>query len=182
MVQSSILKKLSDLGQSVWYDNISRELIQNGGLGNIVASGVTGLTSNPSIFEKSISSSSIYDGDIESLALKGLEDEEIFETLAISDIQAAADLLKGVYHATSGSDGFVSLEVNPHLATDTNGTIEEARKLFNAVDRFKLNPMFNVIIIVNNSDENIFIDSRTRKVLKNVKNYDENFLITMRYY
>jgi len=138
MVQSSILKKLSDLGQSVWYDNISRELIQNGGLGNIVASGVTGLTSNPSIFEKSISSSSIYDGDIESLALKGLEDEEIFETLAISDIQAAADLLKGVYHATSGSDGFVSLEVNPHLATDTNGTIEEARKLFNAVDRSNL--------------------------------------------
>ena len=135
MVQSPILKKLSDLGQSVWYDNISRELIRNGGLGDIVASGVTGLTSNPSIFEKSISSSSIYDGDIESLARKGLEDEEIFETLAISDIQAAADLLHGVYHATAGSDGFVSLEVNPHLAMDTNGTIEEARKLFGAVER-----------------------------------------------
>ena len=135
MTQSLVLKKLSDLGQSVWYDNISRELIQNGGLREIVESGVTGLTSNPSIFEKAISTSSIYDNDIESLARDDFTEEEIFEALAISDIKAAADLLGDVYHAAGGMDGFVSLEVNPHLATDTNGTIEEARKLFGAVDR-----------------------------------------------
>ena len=135
MPQSLILKKLSDLGQSVWYDNISRELIQSGGLGAIVANGVTGLTSNPSIFEKAISTSSVYDSDIESLARNDLRDDEIFEALAISDIQDAADLLSDIYHATGQTDGFVSLEVNPHLATDTKGTIKEARKLFQAVDR-----------------------------------------------
>ena len=135
MAQSLILKKLSDLGQSVWYDNISRELIQSGGLGEIVENGVTGLTSNPSIFEKAISTSSVYDSDIESLARNDLRDDEIFEALAISDIQDAADLLSDIYHATGQTDGFVSLEVNPHLATDTKGTIKEARKLFQAVDR-----------------------------------------------
>ena len=135
MPQSLILKKLSDLGQSVWYDNISRELIQSGGLGEIVENGVTGLTSNPSIFEKAISTSSVYDSDIESLARNDLRDDEIFEALAISDIQDAADLLSDIYHATGQTDGFVSLEVNPHLATDTKGTIKEARKLFQAVDR-----------------------------------------------
>ena len=135
MPQSLILKKLSDFGQSVWYDNISRELIQSGGLGAIVANGVTGLTSNPTIFEKAISTSSVYDSDIESLARKDLRDDEIFEALAISDIQDAADLLSDIYHATGQTDGFVSLEVNPHLATDTKGTIKEARKLFQAVDR-----------------------------------------------
>ena len=135
MPQSLILKKLSDLGQSVWYDNISRELIQSGGLGEIVENGVTGLTSNPSIFEKAISTSSVYDSDIESLARNDLRDDEIFEALAISDIQDAADLLSDIYHATGQTDGFVSLEVNPHLATDTRGTIKEARKLFQAVDR-----------------------------------------------
>ena len=135
MTQSLILKKLSDLGQSAWYDNISRELIQNGGLSEIVASGVTGLTSNPSIFEKAISTSSIYDIDIESLARDNFTDQEIFEALAISDIRAAADLLGDIYHATGGRDGFGSLEVNPHLATDTSGTIEEARKLSGAVNR-----------------------------------------------
>ena len=117
MPQSLILKKLSDFGQSVWYDNISRELIQSGGLGEIVENGVTGLTSNPSIFEKAISTSSVYDSDIESLARNDLRDDEIFEALAISDIQDAADLLSDIYHATGQTDGFVSLEVNPHLAT-----------------------------------------------------------------
>ena len=135
MPQSLILKKLSDFGQSVWYDNISRELIQSGGLGEIVENGVTGLTSNPSIFEKAISTSSVYDSDIESLARNDLRDDEIFEALAISDIQDAADLLSDIYHATGQTDGFVSLEVNPHLAMDTKGTIKEARKLFQAVDR-----------------------------------------------
>ena len=89
MPQSLILKKLSDFGQSVWYDNISRELIQSGGLGEIVENGVTGLTSNPSIFEKAISTSSVYDSDIESLARNDLRASEIFEALAISDILTA---------------------------------------------------------------------------------------------
>ncbi len=107
MPQSLILKKLSDLGQSVWYDNISRELIQSGGLGEIVENGVTGLTSNPSIFEKAISTSSVYDSDIESLARNDLRNDEIFEALAISDIQDAADLLSDIYHATGQTEGFV---------------------------------------------------------------------------
>ncbi len=135
MSESSVLNKLQTLGQSVWYDNISRELLENGGLKDIIASGVRGLTSNPSIFQKAISTSSVYDSDIKMQAGRDRSDIEIFESLAIDDIRAAADMLHDVYVSSGGADGFASLEVNPHLADDTVKTVEEARRLFAAVNK-----------------------------------------------
>ena len=135
MIKSDKLSKLSQLGQSIWYDNLSRELLQDGSLGNLIKSGVLGLTSNPSIFEKAISSSSIYDNDIKLLSDSNKSDIEIYENLAISDIQSAADILFDTYLATNKNDGFVSLEVNPHLAHDTLGTILEAKRLYEEVNR-----------------------------------------------
>ena len=91
------LVKLNNLGQSVWYDNLSREMIANGELKKIIDSGVRGLTSNPSIFEKAISSSEIYDEDIKKLISRDLSDLEIYENLAVQDIKSAADLLKPTF-------------------------------------------------------------------------------------
>ena len=135
MSESETLAKLNNLGQSVWYDNIDRRLIQNGELSEIISTGVRGLTSNPSIFEKAISSSDVYDSDIEIMSRQGKSTSEIFEALAVSDIRNAAEILSNVYSESNGADGFVSLEVNPHLANDTNGTVEEARRLFKAVNK-----------------------------------------------
>ena len=135
MSESQTLTELNNLGQSVWYDNIDRRLIQSGELSRIISTGIRGLTSNPSIFEKAISSSDIYDSDIEIMSRQGKSTSEIFEALAVSDIRNAAEILSNVYSETNGADGFVSLEVNPHLANDTNGTVEEARRLFKAVNK-----------------------------------------------
>ncbi len=135
MSESGTLAKLINLGQSVWYDNIDRKLIQNGEISGLISTGVRGLTSNPSIFEKAISSSDVYDSDIEIMSRQGKSASEIFESLAVSDIRNAAEILSSVYSETNGADGFVSLEVNPHLANDTNGTVEEARRLFKAVNK-----------------------------------------------
>ena len=135
MTESNVLNKLSELGQSVWYDNISRELIQGGQLAEIVSSGVKGLTSNPSIFEKAVASSSIYDSDISDFNHEDVSDIDVYEAIAIADIKSAADVLMSQYQFTNGENGFVSLEVNPHLANDTDGTIKEARRLFIDVDR-----------------------------------------------
>ena len=135
MTESNVLNKLSELGQSVWYDNISRELIQGGQLAEIVSSGVKGLTSNPSIFEKAVASSSIYDSDISDFNHEDVSDIDVYEAIAIADIKSAADVLMSQYQFTNGKNGFVSLEVNPHLANDTDGTIREARRLFIDVDR-----------------------------------------------
>ena len=135
MTESSVLNKLSELGQSVWYDNISRELIQDGQLAEIVSSGVKGLTSNPSIFEKAVASSSIYDSDISNFNHGDVSDIDVYEAIAITDIRSAADVLMSQYQLTNGENGFVSLEVNPHLANDTDATIREARRLFIDVDR-----------------------------------------------
>ncbi len=132
------LVKLNNLGQSVWYDNLSREMIANGELKKIIDSGVRGLTSNPSIFEKAISSSEIYDEDIKKLISKDLSDLEIYENLAVQDIKSAADLLKPTFETSNKSDGFVSLEVNPHLANDSKGTIEEAKRLVSQINRDNL--------------------------------------------
>ncbi len=123
------------LGQSTWYDNISRGLISSGGLQRMLESGVTGLTSNPSIFEKSISGTTDYDDALSELAKRSDTAKDIFESLAIEDIRDAADLLRPVYDRTGGVDGYVSLEVGPELAHDTEETVAEARRLFHAVDR-----------------------------------------------
>ena len=129
------IQKLRRLGQSVWYDNVYRSLIESGGLAELVESGVTGLTSNPTIFEKAISSSDDYDASLLAGAKAGLPAEALAESLAVEDIRAAADVLRPVYDSSGGADGFASLEVNPHLARDTERTVSEARRLFAALDK-----------------------------------------------
>ena len=129
------IKELKALGQSVWFDNIYRGLITSGELQRLIDLGVTGLTSNPTIFEKAVSGSSDYDDSMLARSRDGDDARGVFEALAIEDIRAAADLLKPVYEGTGGADGFASLEVNPHLAHDTKGTVAEARRLFATLDR-----------------------------------------------
>ena len=135
MPRSANLLALKELGQSVWYDNISRELLVSGGLKEILDWGVVGLTSNPSIFEKAISSSQVYDSAIQNMEVETYSDIEVFEKLAVADIQDAADLLADTYKKTDAKNGYVSLEVNPHLANDTDKTVAEAERLYKEVDR-----------------------------------------------
>ena len=129
------LHDLDRLGQSIWYDNIRRALLDSGELQALVDAGVTGVTSNPSIFEKAIAGSADYDEALGELVIEGLSEIELYETLAIEDIQRAADILRPVYDRTHGVDGYVSLEVSPTLAHDTEGTIADARRLHAALDR-----------------------------------------------
>jgi transaldolase/glucose-6-phosphate isomerase len=129
------LHELAELGQSVWYDNIRRALLDHGDLQALVETGVKGVTSNPSIFEKAIAGSADYDEALEELVREGRSDTELYEALVIEDIQRAADILRPVYDRTEGVDGYVSLEVSPSLAHDTEGTITEARRLFASIDR-----------------------------------------------
>ena len=129
------INQLADLGQAIWLDFISRKFVRQGGLQAWVDQGVRGVTSNPTIFEKAISGSADYDPDLEKLAREGKSVPEIFDRLAIDDIRQAADILRPVYDATIGADGFVSLEVNPELAHDTDKTISEAMRLWATVDR-----------------------------------------------
>ena len=132
---TTTLHRLQALGQSVWFDDISRGLIRSGGLQKLIDLGVTGLTSNPTIFEKAVSGGADYDDGLRDLAEQGLSAGEIYERLTIEDIRSAADLLRPVYDRTDGADGYASLEVNPHLAHDTGTTISEAGRLFAALDR-----------------------------------------------
>jgi transaldolase len=130
------LVELTQLGQSIWYDNIERKLIQSGELRRLIDEDeLRGVTSNPAIFEKAISGSDLYKDQLEELARQGKTAVEIYEALAISDIQSAADVLRAVHEKTGGTDGFVSLECSPLVAHDTAGTIDEARRLWRAVDR-----------------------------------------------
>ncbi|GAB4189145.1 MAG: hypothetical protein Tsb0015_09690 [Simkaniaceae bacterium] len=130
------LLKLAECGQSYWLDNLTRKKILSGELENRVQKqGLRGVTSNPAIFNKAISQSEDYDSDIQKFSKEGLNAEEIYEKLVIQDIQDACDILKSVYEKTNGVDGFVSLEVSPHLAHHTELTKEDARRLFQEVDR-----------------------------------------------
>ena len=129
------IQGLQALGQSVWYDNIERGQIASGELQRLIDVGITGLTSNPTIFNKAISGSTDYDDALTELARAGKDSSEIYETLAMEDIRAVADLLRPAYERTNGDDGYASLEVNPHLARDTEGTVAEARRLFQELDR-----------------------------------------------
>ncbi len=129
------LKELNRLGQSIWYDNIRRALIDSGELGALIDRGVTGVTSNPSIFEKAIAGSADYDAAIAGMADSDQSAEAIYEALALEDIRQTADLLRPTYDQTQAVDGYVSLEVSPTLAHDTEGTIAAARRLFAALDR-----------------------------------------------
>jgi len=132
------LKKLQDQGQSIWLDYIRRTLITSGELQELIDNdGVRGMTSNPSIFDKSISGTDDYDTSLAAALQKDPDQDTktLFETLAIEDIQMATDALRSVFDASSGADGYVSLEVSPKLAADTDGTIAEAKRLWGAVDR-----------------------------------------------
>jgi len=130
------VKNIHDLGQSIWLDFFDRELMDSGKLQQMIdEDGLTGITSNPSIFEKAVSSSSDYDEDIRTLSKEDKSNEEIFFGFATKDISRATDILKPVYDEARGTDGFVSLEVSPHLANDTEGTIKQARELWKSVDR-----------------------------------------------
>lgn len=129
------LHKLADLGQSIWLDYISRSLIASGELEDLIDQGLRGVTSNPSIFEKAIDESSDYDHELRKLAVQGRSADEIYESLVTDDVRDAVDLMRRVYDATEGLDGYVSLEVNPKLAHDTDGTIAEAQHLYAALDR-----------------------------------------------
>jgi len=132
---SNVIQKLNGQGQSIWCDNLSRAMLDRGELSRLIGLGVVGITSNPTIFMNAIAGSEDYDARIAALAATGLSSAEIYENLVLPDIVEAADLLRPVYDRTHGVDGFVSLEVNPHLAYDTAGTVSEARRLFGLVNR-----------------------------------------------
>ena len=130
------LNKIQEHNQSIWLDLLDREIMDSGKLQRLIDDDdLRGLTSNPSIFEKAISGSSDYDEDIIDLSKTEDSNAAIFFDLAIADIQRAADLFKPVFDKTNGQDGFVSLEVSPYLARDTDGTIEQARDLWKRVNR-----------------------------------------------
>src|SRR5262245_61485544 len=130
------LVELQKLGQSVWYDNIRRALIDNGEIASKIENdGLRGITSNPTIFEKAITGSTDYNDAMRKLIAEGKSVSEIYEALAIEDIQRAADLFKPVYGQTKKLDGYVSLEVSPLLANDTAGTVAEAKRLWATLNR-----------------------------------------------
>ncbi|MHB8113268.1 MAG: transaldolase [Bellilinea sp.] len=128
--------QLLEAGQSVWYDNIQRNLLKNGEMAGMIARGeIRGVTSNPSIFMNAITKSQDYDQSLLPLVDSGLSAEEIFFRLAIEDIQAATDLFLPLYRQSKGGDGYVSLEVSPYLANDTESTLAQVKKLWQLVDR-----------------------------------------------
>jgi len=128
------LRALSALGQSVWLDYIRRDLVAGGGLAKLIEEdGLSGMTSNPTIFDKAIAGSALYDADIRDAA--GKDPFQVFDALAVRDVRAAADAFRATYDSKQGEDGFVSIEVGPHLAHDTEGTVAEARRLARACDR-----------------------------------------------
>ncbi|HWN74309.1 MAG TPA: transaldolase [Candidatus Udaeobacter sp.] len=130
------LKGLLAYGQSPWMDYIRRDLLTGGGLKKFIAEdGLRGMTSNPTIFEKAINGSTLYSDILNSAEAKSLNAKQLFEKIAIRDVQDACDIFRPVYDESKHRDGYVSLEVSPFLGNDTNGTIEEARRLWKAVNR-----------------------------------------------
>ena len=133
---ASAIARLSDFGQSPWYDNLARSLLQDGGLARLVANdGIKGVTSNPTIFEKAMAAGEGYDQELKACAKEGLSIEDSYWRLVVDDVGTAADVLRPIYDATGGADGFVSVEVSPELAHDTETTISEARQLFERLGR-----------------------------------------------
>ena len=130
------LLQLEKLGQSVWFDFINRNLITSGELHHLIeVDGLSGITSNPAIFEKAIAESHEYEHDIKTMLADGKDAKSVYEAISLKDLQMAADEFRPVFNRTNGEDGYVSMEVDPHLAHDTNGTIEEARRLWTALNR-----------------------------------------------
>ena len=135
-MKTTPLNQLEPLGQSIWMDYIRRDLFASGKLRRLIDDdGLRGMTSNPSIFEKAIVDSHDYDVDIRAMVLQGKNAKAIYESLSQRDVQDAADEFRPLYDKTHGRDGYVSLEVNPHLAHDTSGTLKEARRLWELLER-----------------------------------------------
>ena len=132
------LQQLSDNGQSVWIDFLSRPFVEDGDLAGLIDQGIKGVTSNPTIFQAAIAEGDSYDEQLREILKDETEPKEVFLKLAVRDIQGACDLFKGVHDEGSGRDGWVSLEVDPNLAHDTDGTIAEAKRLVELVDRLNL--------------------------------------------
>jgi len=130
------LLDLKALGQSVWLDDIDRGQLRSGLFGRLVdEDGLTGATGNPTIFEHSITHDTTYDEQMQQLLQEGKASKEIYEALAMTDERTVADLLRSIYDRTSGQDGFVSIEVSPYLAHDTEGTLSEVRRFWQTIDR-----------------------------------------------
>lgn len=130
------LVRLGELGQSPWLDFITRDLVASGELARLIAEdGLLGMTTNPTIFEKAIAGSALYDDDLRRLGAEGRAPAEIFEAIAVADVRAACDVFRATYERTGGRDGLVSIEVSPRLAHDTEATVREAERLWREVDR-----------------------------------------------
>ncbi|WP_313926912.1 transaldolase [Microcoleus sp. FACHB-1515] len=130
------LLEIKQYGQSIWMDNLTRDLIQSGELKKMVEEqGICGITSNPAIFEKAIVGNAIYDQDIEAGIRQGLPTYEIYESLVFDDIRHACDILRPVYDSSNGLDGYVSIEVPPTIAHDTEATIKEAQRYYEAIGK-----------------------------------------------
>jgi transketolase len=129
------LRKLLALGQSCWIDDLSRHMVRSGELARYAEEGVRGITSNPAIFAKAIADGRDYESDVTQLAMAGVSPAEIYDELVTTDVRGAGDALRPVFEESGGVDGFVSLEVSPHLAHDTRGSIESAKRLFPRVGR-----------------------------------------------
>ncbi len=132
---SNQLKQLLDAGQSVWLDNLRRSMFASGELKKLIDAGLRGMTSNPTIFEKAIGAGDDYDAQLKALIGKNKTPDQLFWDLAVQDIQSACDLFRGVFDSSGGNDGFVSLEVSPLLAHDTDGTVKMAKELWARVAR-----------------------------------------------
>jgi len=141
-MSKTAVEQLGEFGQSIWLDYISRSLIKSGRLNELIGLGVTGMTSNPTIFDQAIKSGDDYDEQIRELKKAGMSVFEIYDDITIKDIQAAADAFRPIYERTKGLDGYVSLEINPQLAYKTQKTIEEGKRLAHKVNR--PNVMFKV--------------------------------------
>ena len=129
------ITQLTNLGQSLWYDNMRRSMLESGEMQALFDTGIRGVTSNPTIFDKAIGQGDDYDDTIQALAGEGKSSNDIYEALVIEDIRRTADMLRPLFDETNGADGYVSLEVSPHLARDTQGTISEAQRFFDTLDR-----------------------------------------------
>jgi transaldolase len=130
------LRKLQELGQSVWFDYIRRDLYKTGELARLIREdGLAGMTSNPTIFQKAIAETELYDDDVRRLASEGKDPTEVFDELSAEDVRQAADVFRPVFAEAGGNDGFVSIEVGPKLADDTDGSIREAKRLWAKCDR-----------------------------------------------
>ena len=142
------IHEINLLGQSIWLDSISRTMFESNGLSELIKDGVSGLTSNPTIFDKAVSETNLYNAQIKKLHLQGKNVSEIFEAIAVSDVQSAADLMNEVYEKTSARDGYVSIEVSPKIANDSSATIDEAIRIWESINRPNIMIKVPVFVVV----------------------------------